>query len=95
MYLLEKMDHLLSLGSVTENFGKLRDTNNLKYVTFHKLRHSCASLLLANGISLKEIQEWLGHSNYSTTANIYAFLESSSKEKAANTVERIFNKKVA
>ncbi|MFB0866556.1 tyrosine-type recombinase/integrase [Paenibacillus oleatilyticus] len=30
---------------------------------FHDLRHSCASLLLANGVSLKEIQEWLGHSH--------------------------------
>lgn len=44
------------------------------------LRHSCASLLLAKGIPMKAIQEWLGHSNFSTTANIYAHLDSKSKD---------------
>lgn len=44
------------------------------------LRHSCASLLLAKGIPMKAIQEWLGHSNFSTTANIYAYLDSKSKD---------------
>ncbi len=53
---------------------------------FHELRHSCASLLLANGISLKEIQLWLGHSNFATTANIYAHLDMSSKQASANTI---------
>ena len=45
----------------------------------HDLRHSCASLLLANGVSLKQIQEWLGHSDFAITANIYAHLEFDSK----------------
>jgi len=44
--------------------------NNLKHIRYHDLRHSCASLLIANGISLKEIQDWLGHSDYGTTVNI-------------------------
>ena len=38
----------------------------------HDLRHSCASLLLKEGVPMKQIQEWLGHSDISTTANIYA-----------------------
>ena len=37
---------------------------------FHDLRHSCAGLLLANGVPLKQIQERLGHSDFSTTVNI-------------------------
>lgn len=41
---------------------------------------------------MKEIQEWLGHSSYNTTANIYAHLETSTKEKLANIMEDIFNK---
>ena len=41
--------------------------------------NSCASLLLANGVPMKQIQEWLGHSDFSTTANIYAHLDYSSK----------------
>lgn len=32
---------------------------------------------------MKDIQEWLGHSDYSTTANIYAHLESTSKNSSA------------
>ncbi|MCM3699670.1 tyrosine-type recombinase/integrase [Paenibacillus macerans] len=53
---------------------------------FHDLRHSCASLLLANGVSLKEIQAWLGHSHYSTTANIYVHLEYNSKLSSAQVM---------
>ena len=53
--------------------------NNLRKIRFHDLRHSCASLLLANGVRMKEIQEWLDHSDFSTTANIYAHLDYSTK----------------
>lgn len=35
---------------------------------------------------MKEIQEWLGHSNYGTTANLYAHLEKDSKKKLANVL---------
>ena len=51
---------------------------------------TCASLLYANGVSLKEIQEWLGHSNISTTSNIYTHLDFSSKVSSANAIVRIF-----
>ena len=48
----------------------------MRQIRYHDLRHSCASLLLANGVPMKQIQEWLGHSDFSTTANIYAHLDS-------------------
>lgn len=60
--------------------------NNLKHIRYHDLRHSCASLLIANGVSLKEIQDWLGHSDYGTTANIYSHLEYSAKVNSANKI---------
>lgn len=60
--------------------------SGVKRIRVHDIRHSCASLLLANGISLKEIQLWLGHSNFATTANIYAHLDMSSKQASANTI---------
>ena len=53
---------------------------------FHDLRHSCASLLLANGVPMKQIQEWLGHSDFSTTANIYAHLDYTSKLSSAKAM---------
>ena len=53
---------------------------------FHELSHSCASLLLSNGVPMKQIQEWLGHSDFSTTANIYAHLDYSSKLSSAQAM---------
>lgn len=84
---------LMKPDTVTDQFGTFLDNNNLKKIRLHDLRHSCASLLLANGVSMKEIQEWLGHSSYNTTADIYAHLDSSSKENSANTISNVFNKR--
>ena len=58
----------------------------MKHIRFHDLRHSCASLLLAKGIPMKAIQEWLGHSNFSTTANLYAHLDVNSKKLSADAL---------
>ena len=44
------------------------------------------NLLLKNGINMKAIQEWLGHSNFSTTANLYAHLDFDSKMEPATVV---------
>jgi integrase len=52
-------------GYITQNFALMLKNHGLKKIRFHDLRHSCASLLYANGVSLKEIQEWLGHSDIS------------------------------
>ena len=59
---------------VTRKFKKTLEKNNLPDIRFHDLRHSCASFLVSNGFQLKDIQEWLGHADISTTANIYAHL---------------------
>ena len=49
-------------------------------------------MLLARGISLKEIQAWLGHSNFNTTANIYAHLDTNVKQKSADVLSNILNR---
>ena len=43
-------------------------------------------MLLANGVAMKQIQEWLGHSDFSTTANIYAHLDFNSKISSAQAM---------
>ena len=48
--------------------------------------HSCASLLLINVVSMEQIQEWLGHSDFATTANVYAHLDYNSKLASANAM---------
>jgi len=55
---------------------------DLEYVTFHDLRHSCASWLLSKGVDMKTIQEILGHSSMSTTADIYAHVNVDKKREA-------------
>ena len=77
------MGTLISPHYLTSSFPKLLEKNNLRHIRFHDLRHSCAPLLLANGVPLKQIQEWLGHSDFSTTANIYAHLDYQSKISSA------------
>ena len=95
-YILVREDgSLIRPGCITENFRKLINEKGLKKITFKDLRHSCASLLLANGINMKQIQEWLGHSNFSTTANIYSHLEKDTKEISANAIATAFEKKSA
>ena len=71
---------------ITSQFPKLLERNGFRKIRFHDLRHSCASLLLANGVPMKQIQEWLGHSDFSTTANIYAHLDYSSKLTSADAM---------
>ena len=83
---VDQLGQLIKPNYVTTAFRKLLKKNNLRIIRFHDLRHSCASLLLANGVSMKEIQEWLGHSDFSTTANIYAHLDYSSKISSAEAM---------
>lgn len=64
---------------LTEYFPKYIAKHGMPKMRFHDLRHSCAGLLLANGVPLKQIQEWLGHSDRSTTANIYSHLDAVTK----------------
>ena len=62
---------------------------SLEINAFHDLRHSCASLLLANGVSVKAIQEWLGHSTFNVTANFYSHLDFHSKVESAETIAKV------
>ena len=88
---VDSMGKLFRPEYVTDHFTLIMDKNKdiLKKIRFHDLRHSCASLLLAKGIPMKEIQDWLGHSTYSTTANIYAHLEKDTKNKSANVLSNV------
>jgi integrase len=83
---VNEVGELVRPDYVSRVFAKTLEKAGMKKIRFHDLRHSCASLLYANGVSLKEIQEWLGHSNISTTSNIYTHLDFNSKVSSANAI---------
>lgn len=80
--------YLMLPDYVSHTFHKILKKNNLKHIRFHDLRHSCASLLAAANIPMKNIQEWLGHANYNTTADVYSHLNFSSKLQSANIIAK-------
>ena len=57
-------------SSLDHAFERAIAKAGVKPIRIHDLRHSCASLLVAQGVQMKLIQQWLGHSNISTMANI-------------------------
>ena len=83
---VDQLGRLLTPNYISASFPKLLEKNGLRRIRFHDLRHSCASLLLSNGVPMKQIQEWLGHSDFSTTANIYAHLDYNSKMASADAM---------
>ena len=57
----------VNVNTLNHVFKRTLEENNMLHIRFHDLRHSTASYLIKNGLSLKEIQVWLGHSNISNT----------------------------
>ena len=75
--------HPYSPDYVSHRFNDLLKKHNLPHIRFHELRHSCASMLIAMGWSLKDVQEWLGHADIQMTANIYSHLDIQRKTSIA------------
>jgi integrase len=73
---------------VTHQFQKLLKRAGLPRLRFHDLRHSCASLLFAQHVSARMVMETLGHSNISTTMDIYAHMLPSLRQEAADAMDR-------
>lgn len=83
---VDEMGKLFRPNFVSDHFGWLLKKYGLKKLTFKELRHSCASMLVAEGIPMKSIQEWLGHSNFSTTADIYSHIDYHAKQQSATAI---------
>lgn len=88
---VDQMGVLFRPNYITDHFHWLLEHYQLRKIRFHDLRHSCASLLLAQGIPMKSIQEWLGHSTFATTADIYSHLDFSSKRESAEAISAAFS----
>lgn len=87
---VDEMGKLFRPNFISDHFGWLLKKYGLKKITFKELRHSCASMLVAEGIPMKSIQEWLGHSNFSTTADIYSHIDYHAKQQSAAAIGNAF-----
>ena len=72
---------------VNKQLKKILSSNNLPIISAHGLRHSNASLMINNGISVKAISEHLGHCNISITADIYSHIFEEYKARIAQCIE--------
>ncbi|MDN8591785.1 site-specific integrase [Paenibacillus sp. 11B] len=65
--------------------------NNLRYIRFHDLRHTSATLLINQGVHAKIISELLGHGNISTTMDIYGHALQSADQSSADKFDSLFD----
>lgn len=72
-------------------FPKLLRKAKLPEMRIHDLRHSAASMLLADGVPVKVVSEMLGHADVSTTLRIYAHVLEGAQEQAASYMDRLFH----
>ena len=79
--------HPITPSYVSHHFTELLRMHGLRHIRFHDLRHSAASLLLSNGLMLKDVQEFLGHSTIAITADIYGHLDQQRKTAVAKQME--------
>lgn len=80
----------LNMTTLNHAFKRILKNNDLPNVRFHDLRHSMASYLHQLGYGAKEIQAWLGHSNISTTMDIYVHLFKETNQEIANGMNELF-----
>ncbi len=78
--------------TISQWFPKFIRRHDLPNITFHGLRHTNASLLIAEGIDCKTISTRLGHSSTTTTLNIYAHRLKKPDRKAADSLQNLLIK---
>lgn len=74
---------------VTHQFHRLLDRAGLPQRRFHDLRHSCATLLLVQGVSPRVVMDVLGHSQIGLTMNTYAHVIPEMRRDAAHRMEEL------
>jgi integrase len=77
----------LSPDYVSQHFKLILQKNNLPHIRFHDLRHTAGSLLLSNGLNIKQVQEFLGHEKSTTTLDIYMHIDCQAKQETAFAME--------
>lgn len=75
----------------SRQFPQLLAKAKLPPMRIHDLRHTAASMLLADGVPVKVVSEMLGHADVTTTLRIYAHVLEGAQEQAASFMDRLFH----
>ncbi len=76
----------ISHRNLLRQFKSMVKKHNLPPITFHDLRHTCATMLLEGGVNPKVVQERLGHSRISTTMDTYSHVSPDMQKGAAKVI---------
>ena len=79
----------INLLKITEHKNKYCELSNVPKIKIHDFRHSCASLLINQGASIALVSKYLGHSNITTTLNIYTHMYKSELDKMTNILNKL------
>lgn len=85
---VDKKGKLIKLNAISTEFSYYVKQLGLPKLRFHDLRHANASLLLRNGMPMKAIQIWLGHSRMQTTSDRYAHLYPEAQRELGESLEK-------
>jgi integrase len=81
----------LHVNALVARFTKLTITARLPRIRFHDLRHTAATLMLANGEHPKQVQERLGHSSIAVTLDLYSHVTENMQRQAADRLEALLD----
>ena len=87
----EEDGYVMNPQTPTKQFSKFLKRHDIRHLKFHGLRHTSATLLLANGCDIKTVSSRLGHSDIETTG-IYVHALESTDRTAANTFDTIMKR---
>ena len=91
-YICVKPDgRLITPDYVTKEYPRFLEKHNLSRICFHNLRHSCATLMQKERVGIDYISKFLGHSDISTTANIYCHIDMEMLEKPASKLAEVIH----
>lgn len=76
--------------NVLRQFARVLTAAGIAHVRFHDLRHSCATLLLAQGVPARVVQDILGHSAIRVTMDVYSHVMPSMRDDAMRAMDSVF-----
>lgn len=79
---------LIEPRNLSRLFDQLIIAAGVRRIRFHDLRHTCASLLLAQGVPARVVMDVLGHSQMAITMDLYSHVMPTALREAADAIDR-------